>query len=533
MTMKSLPTYDQLMQPTMDALRALGGKAINQQIYQWVVENINFAEGILKQRHKPGSLLTEVEYRMAWARTYLRKAELIDSPARGTWILTDQGKRKNQIIPADIVRSVKSSSHPKNSPNPPVTIDSHSPLDDTDDVAASQEALQFIHTNTLSIEYPHYDEVRNFLKILDGVAYVDYKKMVDDIWQQIEGLQESIDWTKPNEWIPVRLTGTSSILSQKLWNHSNHTLNPRDTRGCWHFALLHKLIEQTKAGEIKTTELGREFITSPLGALEARIDHQETIFTILRLIAEKGPARSRDFFEEYSLYCRTHTTLHSETVIKHYLHYRLRNLVRRKLIAISGQQYEITDSGLVYLKQYADYIPGTSEQNERQSNIQAIAKQLRDNARDELKAYLEDMNPYKFEHLVKLLLEEIGYTDVITTSATNDKGVDVIANIQLGITSVREVVQVKRHKSNISRVALDQLRGSLHRFDAVRGTIITTGNFTKGAQDSAFERGAAPITLIDGEKVLDLLTEYQIGIKKSTVIYHEFVLEDLAMFEEE
>ena len=87
---------------------------------------------------------------------------------------------------------------------------------------------------------------------------------------------------------------------------------------------------------------------------------------------------------------------------------------------------------------------------------------------------------------------------------------------------MREVIQVKRHKGNVNRTVLDQLRGSLHRFNAVRGTVITTGRFSKGTQEAAFERGAAPITLIDGEKLLDLLIEHQIGVSKKAVDYLEF-----------
>ncbi|MBK8049189.1 MAG: PAS domain S-box protein [Anaerolineales bacterium] len=44
--------------------------------------------------------------------------------------------------------------------------------------------------------------------------------------------------------------------------------------------------------------------------------------------------------------------------------------------------------------------------------------------------------------------------------------------------------------------------------------MITTGKFTKGMEQAAFERGAAPITLIDGERLLDLLIEYEIGVSK-------------------
>lgn len=80
---------------------------------------------------------------------------------------------------------------------------------------------------------------------------------------------------------------------------------------------------------------------------------------------------------------------------------------------------------------------------------------------------------------------------------------------------------------------LDQLRGSLHHFNAVRGTIITTGRFSKGVEEAAFERGAAPTTLIDGDKLLDLLFENQIGVTKRQVEYWEFAAEKLAQFKGE
>jgi restriction system protein len=124
----------------------------------------------------------------------------------------------------------------------------------------------------------------------------------------------------------------------------------------------------------------------------------------------------------------------------------------------------------------------------------------------------------------------MGYDNVETTTPTNDKGVDVVANIELGISSVREVIQAKRHRGNINRTVLDALRGSLHRFSAVRGTVITTGRFSKGTQEAAFERGAAPITLIDGEKLLDLLMENQIGVSKKSVEYYEFDSVKLVQF---
>lgn len=146
-----------------------------------------------------------------------------------------------------------------------------------------------------------------------------------------------------------------------------------------------------------------------------------------------------------------------------------------------------------------------------------VANQQRQAVREQLMNLPLDMDPYQFENLIRRLLEEMGYQDVETTSPANDKGVDVVGDIEVGITAVREVVQVKRHRHNIQRPVLDALRGSLHRFGAVRGTIITTSGFSKGTRDAAFERGAPPITLIDGGKLADLLIEHELGVRKKSI----------------
>ena len=47
------------------------------------------------------------------------------------------------------------------------------------------------------------------------------------------------------------------------------------------------------------------------------------------------------------------------------------------------------------------------------------------------------------------MLEEMNYQNVEVIGQSGDRGVDVVADIQLGVTSVREVVQAKRHKGTI------------------------------------------------------------------------------------
>lgn len=115
----------------------------------------------------------------------------------------------------------------------------------------------------------------------------------------------------------------------------------------------------------------------------------------------------------------------------------------------------------------------------------------------------------------------MGYEDVIVTGQSGDKGVDVVARIQFGITNITEVVQVKRHKGVIGRIIVDQLRGALPYHKAIRGTLITLSDFSRGCKEAAIFPGAAPITLINGNKLIELLFEHEIGLKKQSVTLYE------------
>jgi restriction system protein len=379
---------------------------------------------------------------------------------------------------------------------------------------------------------PEYPVARHFLRIINGVSYTLYRNLYNSIWEQRGNPQETVDWSVPEIWILERLEGDEQNLALRLWRESKGTINPRYLRGPWYLCARHHLLIRDQEDILSITPEGEQFLNAHDGPVVAGIDSYEGILTILRLVGERGPGRRSEFLPDFSAFCRTHTNYRSESPIKGALYDRLINLIDRGFVNRSGQIYEISDAGLNYLNQYANLIPGKPElRSGKPSELRKLAKDIRGEARQQLADFLMTMNPFKFEELIKFLLEEMGYTGVETTSPTNDKGVDVVANIELGISSVREVVQVKRHKGNINRRVLDQLRGSLHRFNAVRGTIITTGGFSKGTAEAAFERGAAPITLIDGDKLLDLLIQNGIGVSRQTVEYFEFDATSLADFD--
>jgi restriction system protein len=65
------------------------------------------------------------------------------------------------------------------------------------------------------------------------------------------------------------------------------------------------------------------------------------------------------------------------------------------------------------------------------------------------------------------------------------------------------------------------LRGALGYHNAIRGTVITLGRFAQGAKEGALYPGMAPITLIDGKRLLELCVKHQVGIRRRPVEIYE------------
>lgn len=103
-----IPTFDQLMNPLLRALKALGGSGSIDEIYDKVVEQERLPEDVISQPHDAEkSNQTEVAYRLAWARTYLKKYGLLENSGRGIWSLTAPAKQLNEVDPQEVVRAVR------------------------------------------------------------------------------------------------------------------------------------------------------------------------------------------------------------------------------------------------------------------------------------------------------------------------------------------------------------------------------------------------------------------------------------------
>jgi restriction system protein len=111
---KEMPTFDELFEPLLAALRALGGSGSVEEIYAKTIELAGITEDVASQMHDPEARnMTEVGYRLTWARTYLRKYGLIENSSRGVWSLTAKGSSTSKIDRAAILKAVRSMDRPE------------------------------------------------------------------------------------------------------------------------------------------------------------------------------------------------------------------------------------------------------------------------------------------------------------------------------------------------------------------------------------------------------------------------------------
>lgn len=94
----NIPTFDKFMNPVIQALKQLGGSGTIEEINNTVIEIAKLSDEQLEILHDPekGSQ-TEVEYRLAWARTYLKKYGVLENSSRGVWALTPKGRQLDQV----------------------------------------------------------------------------------------------------------------------------------------------------------------------------------------------------------------------------------------------------------------------------------------------------------------------------------------------------------------------------------------------------------------------------------------------------
>ena len=139
---------------------------------------------------------------------------------------------------------------------------------------------------------------------------------------------------------------------------------------------------------------------------------------------------------------------------------------------------------------------------------------------DKLKA----MPPNAFERLAQRLLREAGFRNVEVLGKSGDGGIDGVGVYRLSLVSFPIYFQCKRYQGSVSASAVRDFRGAMAG-RGEKGLLITTGYFTQSAQAEAARDGAAPVELVSGDALCDLLKDFEIGIKVTKRIVEDIEVE--------
>ena len=101
---KNVPNFDQLIIPTMKALKELGGSGTIEEINEKASLIAKLSDEVLQFPHDDNGLQSEVDYRLGWSRTYLKKYGLIENSSRGIWSLIDSDLTIESLDKDEIVK---------------------------------------------------------------------------------------------------------------------------------------------------------------------------------------------------------------------------------------------------------------------------------------------------------------------------------------------------------------------------------------------------------------------------------------------
>ena len=94
------------MNPILTALRQGGGTLTNDEIVDAVANIMHLPDDVMNRKQQ-GHNVGEVAYRIAWAKSYLKKAGYLTQSTRGVWALTAEGKSADAVDVRAILTDVR------------------------------------------------------------------------------------------------------------------------------------------------------------------------------------------------------------------------------------------------------------------------------------------------------------------------------------------------------------------------------------------------------------------------------------------
>ena len=135
---------------------------------------------------------------------------------------------------------------------------------------------------------------------------------------------------------------------------------------------------------------------------------------------------------------------------------------------------------------------------------------------------MQSLPPAGFERLCQRLLRESGFQQVKVTGRSGDGGIDGIGVLQINpFVSFKVLFQCKRWGSAVGPSVIRDFRGAMMG-RADKGLVLSTGTFTPEAKAEAVRDGVPPIELVDGQDLVSLLEQLELGLNPRTTYEIDF-----------
>lgn len=177
---------------------------------------------------------------------------------------------------------------------------------------------------------------------------------------------------------------------------------------------------------------------------------------------------------------------------------------------------------LKWVKIQADLREGKETENEVEKIISDQEENEPDNSNAKLQLslieILQNLSPTGFEHLCGRLLREYDFENIEVSQQSHDGGIDGYATLKLNpFVNMSVYFQCKRYSGTVPTEKVQAFIGVMetNKRSVEKGLLITTGSFAKAALD--IEKNNIKLELIDGEKLVKMFEEVELGVKPRTI----------------
>jgi len=208
--------YEDLFNPTIQALKNLGGSASISEIEDEVSKVLNLSDEEINDIHKESR--TKLSYRLAWARTYLKNAGLLENSKRGVWVLTQKGDQIGKVDKEKIKRITREK------------------LDEKEKTESkSTESGTIDDPDSETDEFTWQDELLNIIKNIDPTSFEKLcQRMLRELgFKNVEVTRKTNDGGIDGRGI-LRLGGVMSfhiMFQAKRYSNTVSSSVVRDFRG--------------------------------------------------------------------------------------------------------------------------------------------------------------------------------------------------------------------------------------------------------------------------------------------------------------